>query len=331
MAAEVSKPDFNFQWASGGAIVAPSDVKIQTGWTAEVPPFQWENYLQNRQDNGLLHLFQKGISEWDAASNYYFTASGTRSYVQGSDGTIYVSVQDSIGQNPTTDASNTYWEKAFKSGTLLTKKVFTSNGTYTPTPGTKSIIIEMVGGGGGGGGAASTAAGQLSLGGGGGGGAFLRTKLITVPSGSQTVNIGVGGTAGAASGGVGGTGGTTSFGSLFSAAGGLGGSSVGPSSSFPFLANPGGAQGTVTGSAADIEFTSLGEAGDYGMALSVTWYLSGRGGASFLSGGAFGLASTAGNPGSYGSGGSAAARAVSTVGATGGVGGGGILVVWEFA
>ncbi|WP_391558332.1 hypothetical protein [Robertmurraya sp.] len=115
MANEVSKPDFSFQWASGGAIVAPSDVKIQTGWTAEVPPFQWENFVQNRQDNAILHLFQKGISEWDAASNYYFTTSGVRSYVQGSDGNIYVAVADSLNQNPTTDATQTYWTRAFTS------------------------------------------------------------------------------------------------------------------------------------------------------------------------------------------------------------------------
>ena len=113
MAAEISKPDFSYQWASGGAIVSPSDVKVQTGWTAEVPPFQWENWSQNRQDNAILHLFQKGISEWDALSNYYFTASGVRSYVQGSDGQIYVAVQDNIGQNPTTDATDTYWTLAF--------------------------------------------------------------------------------------------------------------------------------------------------------------------------------------------------------------------------
>lgn len=113
MANEVVKPDFSYQWSSGGAIVAPSNVKIQTGWTAEVPPFQWENWSQNRQDNAILHLFQKGISEWDAASNYYFTASGTRSYVQGSDGLIYVAVADSLGQNPVTDTTDTYWTLAF--------------------------------------------------------------------------------------------------------------------------------------------------------------------------------------------------------------------------
>lgn len=110
MAAEVNKPDFSYQWSSGGSIVAPSDVKIQTGWTAEVPPFQWENWSQNRQDNAILHLFQKGVSEWDSASNYYFTTSGVRSYVQGSDGIIYVAVQDSVGQNPTTDTTRTYWK-----------------------------------------------------------------------------------------------------------------------------------------------------------------------------------------------------------------------------
>lgn len=113
MAAEVVKPNFNFQWASGGAIVAPSDVKIQTGWGAEVPPFQWENFSQNRQDNAILHLFQKGISVWSATDNYYFTVSGVRSYVQGSNGSIYVAVQSSLNQNPVTDTSNVYWKLAF--------------------------------------------------------------------------------------------------------------------------------------------------------------------------------------------------------------------------
>lgn len=119
MANEVAKPDYSYQWSSGGSIVAPSDVKIQTGWTAEVPPYQWENWSQNRQDNAILHLFQKGISEWDAASNYYFTTSGVRSYVQGSDGNIYVAVQDSVGQNPTTDSTDTYWKIAFITDTSL--------------------------------------------------------------------------------------------------------------------------------------------------------------------------------------------------------------------
>jgi hypothetical protein len=148
MANEVSKPDFSYQWSSGGSIVAPSNVKIQTGWTAEVPPFQWENWSQNRQDNAILHLFQKGISEWDAASNYYFTTSGVRSYVQGSDGLIYVAEADSLNQNPTTDTTNTYWKLAFKNQTgsnvyaLDTGTANTYKADFSPV--VKAVVDGMV-------------------------------------------------------------------------------------------------------------------------------------------------------------------------------------------
>jgi hypothetical protein len=111
--AEISKPDYTYLWSSGGAIVAPSNVKIQTGWTAEVPPFQWENWSQNRQDAAISHILQKGISVWSATGEYYFTTSGERSYVQGSDGNIYVAVADSVGQNPVTDTVDAYWKIAF--------------------------------------------------------------------------------------------------------------------------------------------------------------------------------------------------------------------------
>lgn len=145
MAAEVVKPDYSYQWSSGGAIVAPSNVKIQTGWTAEVPPFQWENWSQNRQDNAILHLFQKGISEWDAASNYYFTTSGVRSYVQGGDGNIYVAVSDSVGQNPITDTTQTYWRNALFSGHGQCRFDFVSSSQCILTPyGGQSLVINGV-------------------------------------------------------------------------------------------------------------------------------------------------------------------------------------------
>lgn len=115
--AETSKPDYSFIWSSGGAIVAPSNGKIQTGWTAEVPPYQWENWSQNRQDAAISHILQKGISVWSATGEYYFTTSGERSYVQGSDGNIYVATSDSVNQNPITDISNTYWMLAFREQT----------------------------------------------------------------------------------------------------------------------------------------------------------------------------------------------------------------------
>lgn len=117
--AEINKPDYTYQWASGGSSVAPSNVKIQTGWTAEVPPFQWENWSQNRQDQAITHILQKGISVWSSTGEYYFTTSGERSYVQGSDGNIYVAVADSVGQNPVTDISNTYWITAFATASTI--------------------------------------------------------------------------------------------------------------------------------------------------------------------------------------------------------------------
>lgn len=134
--AEISRPDYTYQWSSGGSIVAPSNAKIQTGWVAEVPPFQWENWSQNRQDNALVHLFQKGISTWSATQDYYFTSNGVRAYVQGSDGTIYVALQNSTNQNPI--SAPTYWQPAFVTPTTM--------GSFAPVVGsTRNARISLSG------------------------------------------------------------------------------------------------------------------------------------------------------------------------------------------
>lgn len=104
---EISKPDFQYVWASGGAIVAPSNVKIQTGWTAEVPPFQWENWSQNRQDQAIAHILQHGIAVWDAVTEY----QAGKSYIQGTNGSVYRAIQTHTGQNPISTSG--YWEIAF--------------------------------------------------------------------------------------------------------------------------------------------------------------------------------------------------------------------------
>lgn len=110
---EITKPDISHIWANSGDVRSPTTAKLDLGWTSEIPPFQWENYAQQRQDQGLVHLFQKGISVWSATENYYFTSGGTRSYVQGSNGIIYVAVANSINHNPVTDTSGTYWKVSF--------------------------------------------------------------------------------------------------------------------------------------------------------------------------------------------------------------------------
>ena len=114
----LDKPNMGEVWASGGTAVKPSDEKIQTGWTAEVPPYQYENWIQGRQDQYLAHINQRGVPQWDGLTEY---EGGGLSYTQGSDGVVYKSVAPSgpsgTVQDPVTDVGNTYWEKAFADNT----------------------------------------------------------------------------------------------------------------------------------------------------------------------------------------------------------------------
>lgn len=100
-------------WASLGDLEAPTDAKLELGWMAEVPKAQIENWSQNRQDTFNAHVNERGIAEWDATTDYI----AGKSYVQGSNGNIYKSVQNTgpttVVQNPTTDVSGTYWTMAF--------------------------------------------------------------------------------------------------------------------------------------------------------------------------------------------------------------------------
>ena len=81
-------------------------------------------------------------------------------------------------------------------GQLLNVVTLTGSGTYTPTGGTTSIIIELVGGGGGGSGIASPGS-NINIGLGGQGGGWLRKRLTTGFSGA-TYSVGALGAGGAA-------------------------------------------------------------------------------------------------------------------------------------
>jgi hypothetical protein len=112
--ATISKPtDINKIWASAGDVLAPSDSKIATGWSVEIPPRQWFNYIDHKQDAAIAHINQHGIAVWDNTTEYQYSVSGTKSICMGSDGTIYRAKQVSVNQNPVTDTTDTYWEIAF--------------------------------------------------------------------------------------------------------------------------------------------------------------------------------------------------------------------------
>lgn len=100
----IVKPDMSNIWASGGAIIAPSPAKVQTGWTPEIPPHQWENWVQNRQDEAISYLFQRGIAEWDATTEY----SANGSFVQWN-GKTYKAIANSINVPPSNTSSWKVW------------------------------------------------------------------------------------------------------------------------------------------------------------------------------------------------------------------------------
>lgn len=117
---EILKPSkMNVLWASGGDILDPGDTKYATGWGVEIPPRQWENFVQNKQDSFNAHVNQHGVVAWDAETEY----QANKSYVQGTtNGTIYRCILTHTNQDPELDVSNTYWIISFASaGDFYTK------------------------------------------------------------------------------------------------------------------------------------------------------------------------------------------------------------------
>ncbi|EIX0016974.1 hypothetical protein MGZ19_003593, partial [Escherichia coli] len=110
------------------------------------------------------------------------------------------------------------------SGRLLNVQVFTSSGLYTPTPGTKKAIVEVQGAGGAGAGTNSPAT-MCAASGSGTSGAYAKA-IIDNPT-PQQVTVGSGGKGGVDNpAGNGNAGGQSSFGSLVTAIGGLGGEAM---------------------------------------------------------------------------------------------------------
>ncbi len=123
--AEIQKPSNlteNF-WADIGEIVEPSNTKKQQGWIAEIPPFQFENWLNNRTQKAIAHIVQHGISEWDANTEY----QEGKSYVQDEDGVIYRAIQTHSGVNPKFDSAGV-WGQPFSFQTLKENASTTSTG-----------------------------------------------------------------------------------------------------------------------------------------------------------------------------------------------------------
>lgn len=102
----VDKPKFEDSiWASDGLMESPSRQKIALGHVVERPPFETVNFIENRQDKGLVYLFQQGISEWESGLTYPKDA-----YVKRL-GNVYRSLYENVKTPP--EVSPTQWQLAF--------------------------------------------------------------------------------------------------------------------------------------------------------------------------------------------------------------------------
>ncbi|WP_430226839.1 hypothetical protein [Paraburkholderia tropica] len=206
-------------------------------------------------------------------------------------------------------------------GRFLNAQIFGSSGTYTPTSGMTSVIVEVQGGGGGTGGAATTSSGGYSGSPGASSGSYAKVLLTAAQIGtSQPVTVGAAGTAGASGSSTGGTGGTSSLGSLVSCPGGPGSSSYGPTASAVTVVNAPSSPSAPTVSVGKAIDTNQGNLGAYAVGTTGGGVATAQGGASPMDGSSTG-------PG-HGAQGTALGASSSAI--VGNAGAAGKLIFWEY-
>lgn len=214
------------------------------------------------------------------------------------------------------------------SGRLIQCQVFKSSGTYTPTKGTRFIIVEIVGGGGAGGGCQVGYPNNAACGGGGMSGEYVKARVDNPTV--TTVTIGYGGTGASAS--VGAPGGATSFGNTIIAKGGLGGNVLAEGTA-PGVVGPYGAYTEPGFTGANIIGSGRGYSSP-GVRYSGSLAMGGPGGDSILGAGA-GSQAIVGEGinanGHGGGGGGACVYGGATQQRAGGRGMAGIAIIWEYA
>jgi hypothetical protein len=212
-------------------------------------------------------------------------------------------------------------------GGLIGIQTFTTSGTYTPSAGTSSVVVELVGGGGAGGGTAATSGSQGAAGGGGSAAAYARARFTTGFAG-VAVTVGAGGAATSAASSRGNAGSASSFGSLVTAPGGLGGY-VG------FATAPGvivgGSEAGAFATGGNL-LNTAGNAGDPAFVIGTGAVVGGNGGPSaFGGGGTAGGNGPGANGAAPGAGGGGASAIFSSPGRNSGAGANGIVIVYEYS
>lgn len=225
-------------------------------------------------------------------------------------------------------------------GRLISVQTITATGagTYTPTAGTNSIIMELLGAGGGGGGVQGSP-GSTAIADGGGAGAWLRKK-ITVDFSGASYSVGAKGAGGAAGNNAGAVGGNTIFtttspsSTTYTAGGGSGGSQLGPTS--PPLPTGGTAGGVASGGTPDVSVP--GGDSQMGIVTATSRGTTSAGGMSQYSHGAprtfwdgANISQAGAVAGGKGGGGAGAMTGGVGAAAAGGNGSDGMIIIWEYS
>jgi hypothetical protein len=105
---EFLKPAVNTPFAATGSRIAPTEPKISLGWVSEIPDYEFENWIQNRQDVFIAHVNQRGVAAWDKSTEYI----ADKSYVQATTGDIYRAVTTNTNKSPTA-VNSLDWKLAF--------------------------------------------------------------------------------------------------------------------------------------------------------------------------------------------------------------------------
>jgi hypothetical protein len=214
----------------------------------------------------------------------------------------------------------------------------TGAGTYTPTAGTASIVVEGLGGGGGGGGVSSPGSSNIALARAGQGAGWFRKRLTANFSGASYV-VGAKGTGGAAGNNAGTDGADTTFtdtaGSptTYTAGGGKGGTGSASLGTAPNFRDPMTGGGVVING----DDKQDGWIGQFALTIVSGNIIGGRGGNSRYGCGGVqaGITTNGTQAGAAatgkGAGGGAACAMGSGVAAAGGNGSDGVLIIWEYA
>lgn len=123
--ADLTRPDFGEAWASEGEKLSPDSVKIKLGWVQEMMPYQFQNFLQSRQDEAILYLLQKGVPEYSPTQEY--TANKSVVVYQGN---LYMATSTVTGVLPTVAAS---WKRVSPTTGANGAVIISSGGTGATT------------------------------------------------------------------------------------------------------------------------------------------------------------------------------------------------------